>query len=86
MTPMTGIISKPIRKSKRSQRIFLRNRWDDVFEIRDSRSRVGLMDDFNRLMANLTEGEAIALMHKAFDLGVILFDAANTDAYNTSRL
>jgi hypothetical protein len=83
---MTGIISKPIRKSKRSQRIFLRNRWDDVFEIRDSRSRVGLMDDFNRLMANLTEGEAIALMHKAFDLGVILFDAANTDAYNTSRL
>jgi aryl-alcohol dehydrogenase-like predicted oxidoreductase len=44
------------------------------------------MDDFNRLMGNLTEGEAIGLMHKAFDLGVMLFDAANTDAYNTSRL
>ena len=27
---------------------------------------------------NFTEGEAIALMHKAFDLGVILFDAADT--------
>ena len=25
-----------------------------------------------------TEGEAIALMHKAFDLGVTLFDAADT--------
>jgi hypothetical protein len=44
------------------------------------------MDDFNRLMGNLTEGEAIGLMHKAFDLGVILFDATDTDAYNTSRL
>jgi hypothetical protein len=44
------------------------------------------MDDFNRLMGNLTEGEAIGLMHKSFDLGVILFDAADTDAYNTSRL
>ncbi len=27
---------------------------------------------------NFTEGEAIALMHKAFDLGVTLFDAADT--------
>ena len=27
---------------------------------------------------NFTEGEAIALMHKAFDLGVSLFDAADT--------
>jgi aryl-alcohol dehydrogenase-like predicted oxidoreductase len=35
---------------------------------------------------NFTEGEAIALMHQAFDLGVTLFDAADTDAYNTSRL
>ena len=25
---------------------------------------------------NFTEGEAVALMHKAFDLGVTLFDAA----------
>src|SRR5438046_10374093 len=27
---------------------------------------------------NFTEGEAIALMHRAFDLGVTLFDAADT--------
>ncbi len=27
---------------------------------------------------NFTEGEAIALMHKALDLGVTLFDAADT--------
>jgi hypothetical protein len=27
---------------------------------------------------NLTEGEAIRLMHKAYDLGVTLFDAADT--------
>ena len=27
---------------------------------------------------NFTEGEALALMHKAFDLGVTLFDAADT--------
>src|SRR5260370_39484874 len=27
---------------------------------------------------NFTEGEAIALMYKAFDLGVTLFDAADT--------
>jgi len=44
------------------------------------------MDDSNRLMGNLTEGEAIGLMHKAFDLGVTLFAAAGTNAYNTSRL
>ena len=27
---------------------------------------------------NFTEGEAITLMHKAFDLGITLFDAADT--------
>src|SRR5215831_7253378 len=27
---------------------------------------------------NFTEGEAISLMHKAFDLGITLFDAADT--------
>src|SRR6266540_387170 len=27
---------------------------------------------------NFTEGEAIALMHKAFDIGITLFDAADT--------
>src|SRR6187399_1465931 len=27
---------------------------------------------------NFTEGEGIALMHKAFDLGITLFDAADT--------
>ena len=29
---------------------------------------------------NFTEGEVITLMHKAFDLGVTLFDASGTDA------
>ena len=27
---------------------------------------------------NFTEGEAVALMHTAFDLGVTVFDAADT--------
>jgi hypothetical protein len=27
---MTGIISKPVRKSKQSQRIFLPDRWDEL--------------------------------------------------------
>ena len=36
------------------------------------------MDHFHRLVGDFTEGEAIALMHKAFDLGVPLFDAADT--------
>src|SRR5436190_14971785 len=27
---------------------------------------------------NFTEGEAVALMHKAFNLGITLFDAADT--------
>ena len=44
------------------------------------------MDDFNRLMGNLTEGEAIALIRKAFELGVTLFNAADSDPYNASRL
>jgi hypothetical protein len=44
------------------------------------------MDDFNRLVREPYRGRAIGLMHKAFDLGVILFDAAGKDAYNTSRL
>jgi aryl-alcohol dehydrogenase-like predicted oxidoreductase len=35
---------------------------------------------------SFTEGEAIALMRKAFDLGITLLDAAGTDTYNTSRL
>ena len=36
------------------------------------------MDDFHWSVGNFTEGVAIALMHKAFDLGVTLFDAADT--------
>jgi aryl-alcohol dehydrogenase-like predicted oxidoreductase len=36
------------------------------------------LDDLDRLVGNFTEGEAVALMHKAFDLGVTLFDAADT--------
>jgi len=35
---------------------------------------------------SFTDGEAIALMRKAFDRGVTLVDAAGTDAYNTSRV
>ncbi len=58
------------------------NRWDHVSKIRDHEVGFGLW----RLMGNLAEGEAIGLMHKPFDLGVILFDAADSDAYNTSRL
>src|SRR5213592_2398729 len=34
---------------------------------------------------NFTEGEAIALMHKAFDLGITLFDAADTDGNGLSE-
>jgi diketogulonate reductase-like aldo/keto reductase len=30
---------------------------------------------------NFTDGEAIGLMHKAFDLGITLFDAADTGNY-----
>src|SRR2546427_13120467 len=33
---------------------------------------------------NCTEGEAIALMHKAFDLGVTLFDAADPNGTGLS--
>ncbi len=32
---------------------------------------------------NFTEGEAIALMHKAFDLGITLFDAADTSTISS---
>src|SRR5437667_5916969 len=38
----------------------------------------GLWTVSNGWWGNFTEGEAIALMHKAFDLGVTLFDAADT--------
>ena len=34
---------------------------------------------------NFTEGEAIALMHKAFDLGITLFDAADTYGNGSSE-
>jgi aryl-alcohol dehydrogenase-like predicted oxidoreductase len=34
---------------------------------------------------SFTEGEAIALMHKAFDLGVTLFDAADTYGNGTKQ-
>jgi aryl-alcohol dehydrogenase-like predicted oxidoreductase len=44
------------------------------------------VDDFHWLVGKFHRGEAIALMRKAFDLGVTLFDAAGIDAYNTSRL
>jgi aryl-alcohol dehydrogenase-like predicted oxidoreductase len=34
---------------------------------------------------NFTEGKAIALMHKAFDLGITLFDAADTYGNGVER-
>ena len=34
---------------------------------------------------NFTEGEAIALMHKALDLGITLFDAADTYGKRVKR-
>ena len=36
------------------------------------------MDDFHRLVGKFHRREAIALMHKAFDLGITLFDAVDT--------
>jgi aryl-alcohol dehydrogenase-like predicted oxidoreductase len=38
----------------------------------------GIVDDFHRLVGKLYRGEAIALMHKAFDLGITLFNVADT--------
>jgi hypothetical protein len=61
-------------------------RWDYVSKIRDYEVGLRFVDDFNRLVGNLTGGEVIGLMNEAFDLGVILFDAAGSDAYNSSRL
>jgi aryl-alcohol dehydrogenase-like predicted oxidoreductase len=34
----------------------------------------------------LARAKRSGLMHEAFDLGFTLFDAAGTDAYNTSRV
>jgi len=38
----------------------------------------GLWSIYAGWWGNFTEGEAIALMRKAFDLGITLFDAADT--------
>jgi aryl-alcohol dehydrogenase-like predicted oxidoreductase len=62
------------------------NRWDHVSKIRDHEVGFGLLTISTSWWGNLTEGEAIGLMNEAFDLRVILFDAAGTDAYNNSRL
>jgi len=43
-------------------------------------SEVGLrfVDDFHRLVGILRRAKQSSLMHKAFDLGITLFDAADT--------
>jgi aryl-alcohol dehydrogenase-like predicted oxidoreductase len=47
-------------------------------ELKVSEVGFGLWTVSTGWWGNFTEGEAIALMHKAFDLGVTLFDAADT--------
>jgi aryl-alcohol dehydrogenase-like predicted oxidoreductase len=47
-------------------------------DLRVSEVGFGLWTISTSWWGNFTEGEAIALMHKAFDLGITLFDAADT--------
>src|SRR5271168_2702851 len=47
-------------------------------DIRVSEIGFGLWTISTGWWGNFTEGEAVALMHKAFDLGITLFDAADT--------
>lgn len=47
-------------------------------ELKVSEVGFGLWTISTGWWGNFTEGEAIALMHKAFDLGITLFDAADT--------
>lgn len=47
-------------------------------DLRVSEVGFGLWTISTGWWGNFTEGEAVALMHKAFDLGVTLFDAADT--------
>src|SRR6516165_3378227 len=47
-------------------------------EVRVSEVGFGLWTISTGWWGNFTESEAISLMHKAFDLGVTLFDAADT--------
>src|ERR1700736_691517 len=47
-------------------------------DLRVSQVGFGLWTVSTGWWGNFTEGEAVALMHKAFDLGVTLFDAADT--------
>ena len=47
-------------------------------DIRVSEVGFGLWTISTGWWGNFTEGEAIALMHKAFDLGITLYDAADT--------
>lgn len=47
-------------------------------DLRVSEVGFGLWTISTGWWGNYTEGEAIALMHKAFDLGITLFDAADT--------
>ena len=47
-------------------------------DIRVSEIGFGLWTISTGWWGNFTEGEAVALMHKALDLGITLFDAADT--------
>ena len=47
-------------------------------DLRISEVGFGLWTISTGWWGNFTEGEAIALMHKAFDFGITLFDAADT--------
>ena len=47
-------------------------------DLRVSEVGFGLWTISTGWWGNFTEGEAVALMHKAFDLGITLFDAADT--------
>src|SRR5437762_14089938 len=47
-------------------------------DLRVSEVGFGLWTISTGWWGSFTEGEAIALMHKAFDLGMTLFDAADT--------
>ena len=50
----------------------------DAGELTVSEVGFGLWTISTAWWGKFTEGEAVALMHKAFDLGVTLFDAADT--------
>src|SRR5947207_4988022 len=56
----------------------MRHRTYEISALTVSEVGVGLWTISTGWWGNFTEGEAISLMHRAFDLGVTLFDAADT--------